>query len=88
MEKSFNERLAAGAVFRGNTDTKPGERIEPHFGAHDETTNRIHFNPTFLDAAVSGSEDARRELANTALHEGAHAIGKDHTDPVGVYYAE
>jgi hypothetical protein len=41
-----------------------------------------------LDAAVSGSEDARRELANTALHEGAHAIGKDHTDPVGVYYAE
>jgi hypothetical protein len=88
MAKSFNERLAAGAVFRGNTDTAPGERIEPHSGAHDESTNHIHFDPTFLDDAVSGTQDALRELANTALHEGAHALGKDHSDPVGAYYVE
>jgi hypothetical protein len=42
----------------------------------------MHFEPNLLDSAAIGNEKALRELANTALHETAHAMGYEHTDPV------
>ena len=91
MRTKFNDLMTSGAVFRGNTDTHESthpDSLKPHYGAWDYDTSRLHFDPTWLDAAVAGDAVARQEIANTALHESAHALGYDHSEPVGAYYAE
>jgi hypothetical protein len=89
MFTEWQSRYTSGKVFRGATQTRAGdEGVGPHWGAYDESTGNIHFDPEGLDAAASGDAVALREMMNTALHEAAHAMGYDHTDPVGPYYAE
>lgn len=52
----------------------------------------MHFEPSALDAANAADPAAIRNIVNTALHEAAHSLGFDHTDPMwmGSYdlYAE
>lgn len=84
MLAQFNASYAAGDVFRGGSNTT-------HYGAM--YNDRIHFDPQYLDAAASGNAAARREIANTALHEAAHVLGYDHpTAPTWVgnqdYYSD
>jgi hypothetical protein len=89
MRDMFNSRLAAGLVFRGATDTPPNHKgVAAHYGAYDLDSGRLHFDPYWLDQGVEGNQDAQREIANTALHEAAHGLGKDHTDAVGGLYVE
>lgn len=72
MLREFNRSFAAGAVLRGGSDTD-------HYGA--TYNDRIHFDPSWLDAAASGDAAALREIANTALHEAAHVLDYQHPNP-------
>lgn len=86
---AWQSRYTGGKVFRGGTQTVDGDQgVGPHWGAYDENTGNIHFDPEGLDAAADGDDTAVREMMNTALHETAHALGFEHTDPVGPYYQE
>jgi hypothetical protein len=93
MADRFSQIYAAGQVFRGATDTQPGDTIVgEHRGAYDPNTGHIHFDPGYLDKAASGDAYWERDLANDALHEAAHALGYNHGDstnsPWGPIYAE
>lgn len=95
MLDKFNSMLAADPplVFRGATVTQPGDPgVPPHTGGYDKNTGHMHFEQDLLDAAASGDPKALREIANTALHEAAHALGFEHTDsvasPWGPLYTE
>jgi hypothetical protein len=69
MLRQFNSSYSAGQVLRGGSDTS-------HFGA--TYNDRIHFDPSWLDAAAQGDATALREIANTALHEAAHVLDYQH----------
>jgi hypothetical protein len=93
MANKFQQMLGEGKVFRGAYNTTAGSPgIEPHMGAYDPGTDHMHFDPDFLDKANAGDSYWQRDLANDALHESAHALGYNHTDPfntgVGPIYAE
>lgn len=95
MLDKFNSMLAASPplVFRGSSKTQPGDPgIDPHTGAYDPSTGHMHFEPDLLDQAAAGDAKALREIANTALHEAAHALGFEHGDsvpsPWGPLYTE
>ena len=82
MRNQFLQSFNSGLVFRGGSNTT-GQQA--HFGA--TLNSRIHFDPWALDAAVNSPAD-QRELANTALHEAAHALGYGHpneADTNGIY---
>ena len=83
MEALFRQALEAGIVERGVYNTglpgKPGS----HFGHHESPVAigdvaGVHFGPWLLDSAATGSARWQAELANTALHEIAHAVFPDH----------
>ena len=75
MHNAFNSLYANGMVFRGGSTTMAGDpNIEPHTGAYDGNTGKMHIDPAYLDRAALGSADALRELLDTMLHEGAHAL--------------
>jgi hypothetical protein len=83
MLTEFDRLYAAGLVFRGRTDTPDGDPLTPsHVGAFDPVSGTMHFEPSALDAANGGDAAAIRSLLNTALHESAHALGYDHSDPL------
>jgi hypothetical protein len=76
--------IESGQVKGGATDTHPD-------GAWSPLTGNIHFDPTYLDSAVAGGVPLW-DIANTALHEAMHALGKDHGEPLpspwGPLYSE
>lgn len=79
----FNRLYAAGRVFRGNSTTLDGHPLSPaHVALYSRASGTMHFEPSALDAANGGDRTAIRNLLNSALHEAAHALGYDHTDPV------
>ncbi|HEU0013866.1 MAG TPA: hypothetical protein VFQ45_09285 [Longimicrobium sp.] len=84
MTEKFEHMFASGDVMRGNYDTQAdhGLGVTPHYGAYNERTQNIHFDPQYLDAAAGGSVADQKEIAKTALHEAAHALGFQHGDPV------
>lgn len=83
MMAEFDRLFAAGRVFRGGADTPEGDPLTPtHVGAFDLVAGTMHFEPSALDAANRGDAAAIRSLFNTALHEAAHSLGFDHTEPV------
>lgn len=85
----WQSRYTGGKVFRGGTQTVAGDQgVGEHWGAYDKDTGNMHFDPEGLDAAATGDATAVREMMNTALHEAAHALGFEHTDPVGPFYQE
>jgi hypothetical protein len=95
MANEFDFLLNYGVVYRGIYDTQPGDpTIDPHSGVYDTQTGRMHFDPSELDAATAGDPNALRDLANTALHEAAHALGYDHPNgfvnfpPYGPQYTD
>lgn len=85
MLDAFRTTFAKNDVFRGGSNTT-GE--DAHFGM--EFRSRIHFDPWLLNRAAGGDTIALRELANTALHEAAHVIDKDHPngETNGIYTDE
>jgi hypothetical protein len=79
----WQEMYTGGRVFRGATTTKDSDPgVDPHWGAYDSDADRIHFDPVYLDRAATGDAKTLQEMMNTALHEAAHALGYDHTEPV------
>lgn len=52
------------------------DSTESHDGAYYR--GHIHFDPSALAAAANGDPAAMREIAITALHEGAHYGGSFH----------
>lgn len=75
MHNAFNSLYANGRVFRGGSTTTAGDsNIEPHTGAYDGNTGKMHIDPLYLDRAALGTPEALRELLDTMLHEGAHAL--------------
>lgn len=83
MMSEFDRLYAAGLVFRGGTDTPEGDPLTPtHVGAFDLVAGTMHFEPLALDAANRGDAAAIRSLFNTALHESAHSLGFNHTEPI------
>lgn len=79
MRQQFQNSLAGGAVFRGGSNMTDSLA---HYGATYD--GRIHFDPWLLDLALTGDRDAQREVANTALHEAGHVLGKRHGTPTMV----
>jgi hypothetical protein len=93
MKAEFDRLMAAGNVFRGQFDTPENDpQTAVHVGAYDPVSGTMHFEPSALDAANAGDATAIRNIVNTALHEAAHSLGFDHTEPLwmGSYdlYAE
>jgi hypothetical protein len=81
----FRNALAGGFVFRGGYDSNGTTDRQPeHYGAFDPATRHIHYDPAGLDAANGGNATAIREVAITALHEGAHWGGFTH--PAGATF--
>jgi hypothetical protein len=79
MKSWFEQALEAGDVFRGAFDSDTtNDAHGPHYGAYVTGSGNIHFDPSYLDAANQGNSDAIREVAITALHEGAHWAGRMH----------
>ncbi|HSU14818.1 hypothetical protein [Longimicrobium sp.] len=72
MREQFLRSFNSGYVYRGGSNTTGSLA---HYGA--TYNSHIHFDPWALDAAVNNATD-QRELANTALHEAAHALGYSH----------
>lgn len=68
LVRKFQERFAAGKVYRGRYDT---EGNTAHYGATYD--RHIHFDPWLLNKAAN-DPTVLRELANTALHEAAHTL--------------
>ncbi|HMS01462.1 MAG TPA: hypothetical protein PKE51_00735, partial [Gemmatimonadaceae bacterium] len=87
MRQAFEILFDQGFVKRGRTDD-PDAAGEEHLAAYDPGSGEMHFDPRHLDAAHSGSPAALRDLLNSMLHEAAHALGKEHSDPVAGLYAE
>lgn len=99
MLTKFNDIWTLGNVYRGAYNTPPGT-TDPNHPEHramfDRSTGHIHVDPLYLDSAETPSPRQEywiRDLANDALHEAAHALGHDHTDPLsagawGPLYAE
>jgi hypothetical protein len=73
MRDRFMERFNADKVFRGSSDS---QGTAGHFGATYE--GKIHLDPWLLGEAQKGIVTSLRELANTALHEAAHILRRDH----------
>lgn len=93
MKRAFDKLMVTGKVFRGIANTAPNDTLtKTHFGAYDPQSGTMHFDPSGLNAANGGDPSAIRNLVNTALHEGAHFLGYDHSPPIwaGSYdlYAE
>ncbi len=66
-------------IKRGLFDTHDGDQgVDPQFGAYNSDTKNMHIDPQFLDGAATGDDYTRREVANTLLHEAAHALGLEH----------
>jgi hypothetical protein len=83
MKAEFDHLMAAGNVFRGQFDTPENDpHTAVHVGAYDPVSGTMHFEPSTLDAANAGDATAIRNIVNTALHEAAHSLGFDHTDPM------
>ncbi|HWK90383.1 MAG TPA: hypothetical protein VNP72_10315, partial [Longimicrobium sp.] len=84
MEDRFQLMFASGDVMRGNYDTQPDHAlgVKPHYGAYNERTQHIHFDPQYLESAAAGNAADQKEIVKTALHEAAHAMGYQHGDPV------
>lgn len=81
MQDRFALLLDGSKVFRGSTTTVVGDPgIDPHTAAYDEATGHIHFDPEYLTRAAAGDPYWERDLANSALHETAHALGHQHGD--------
>jgi hypothetical protein len=57
--------------------------IESKYDSATNTTTviTIAFMPWLLDSAATGSDKWKSELANSALHEAAHALGHEHKLP-------
>ena len=82
MISKVNEMMASN-IKRGIVDTHDGplnDGLPPHYGAYNETTGNIHVDPTWLDALSADNSAVQREVANTLLHEAAHAMGYDNTN--------
>ncbi|MEP6991646.1 MAG: hypothetical protein ABJA80_12015, partial [bacterium] len=62
-------------VYRGGSDTPPSDP-KPHFGAYVPSNSHMHFDPQYLNGTMSSS--TKWQVANTALHEAAHALGARH----------
>lgn len=88
MADKFAQMFADGHVYRGGSNTRAGEGIAPHFAAYDPYTNTMHFDPMWLDSAATGQSKFIQDLANSALHEMAHALGFDHSEPIAGFYSE
>jgi hypothetical protein len=73
MRGQFDNSMAAGKVFRGISDSQDSTQ---HYGL--TYVDRIHMDPWLLDGAAAGNLEYLREVANTALHEAAHVMGKSH----------
>lgn len=85
MKGEFDRLMVTGSVYRGKFDTPPNDaQTDAHVGAYDPVSRTMHFEPGAMDAANAGDPDAIRNIVNTALHEAAHALGFDHTDPVWI----
>lgn len=84
MSTQFIQKLEAGEVFRGRTDSGDDGHQE-HFGAYDPNTGHIHFDPSYIDNVnANRTAELLKDLLNTALHEAAHSLGKYHGDGVDV----
>jgi len=93
LKNEFDRLMTSGSVYRGEFDTPANDpHTAVHVGAYDPVSGTMHFEPSALDAANAGDRAAIRNIVNTALHEAAHSLRYDHTDPVwmGSYdlYAE
>jgi hypothetical protein len=78
MRNVFVAAYADGRVYRGAFNTGlPGDSAY-HYGATDPADVTIHFDPWLLDSAATGNPRWIAQIANTALHEAAHILGKDH----------
>lgn len=89
MAHKFQSLFAAGKVFRGNTSSVGDHK---HSGAFDPNTGNIHFDPDYLDDPSRRTAAGLKDLLNTALHEAAHALGKNHgpgvESPWGMRYSD
>ena len=87
MLDTFNRMLdntTQPGVFIGASDTPPRDTLA-HYGAYSDNTKHIHFDPWALNNLTAGSNKGW-QLANTALHEAAHALNHDHTAPLYMPY--
>lgn len=84
MLNNFNLLLGLGRVYEGGSDTPATDSLE-HYGAWSPGTRNLHFDPWALKAATTGS-NAAWQIANTALHEAAHYLGYNHSDPTIIPY--
>lgn len=84
MEIKLGEMIQAGQIKRGISDTKDGDPLlSRHFGAYNPATGNMHIDPFYLDSATAGGNWIQAEVANTLLHEAAHALGEDHPEDGG-----
>jgi hypothetical protein len=83
LKAEYDRLMTTGKVFRGGFDTPDNDpHTSVHVGAYDPVSMTMHFEPSALDAANAGDATAIRNIVNTALHEAAHSLGFDHTDPI------
>lgn len=88
MIDKFNQMAAEGRVYRGGSNTRPEDAMDEHYAAWDPVTNTMHYDPMWLDSASTGDPKYIRSLANSSLHEAAHALGYNHSPAVAGLYAE
>jgi hypothetical protein len=81
MAATFLGLLEQGRVIRGRTDTDAADP-DAHVGLYDPDTGHMHFEPAYLDTANLREPMALKDLLNTALHEGAHALNKRHGEAI------
>lgn len=87
MLDKFNQMFdntSQPGVFIGGSDTNQPDSLV-HYGAWSRFTQHIHFDPWALNNLTAGS-DKGWQVANTALHEAAHALGHEHTYPLMLKY--
>jgi hypothetical protein len=89
MKTWFDNMVRDKKVFRGSSTTAANDpHTKPHYGAYDPVTGNMHFEPYVLDSAAMGIPRWMNEVVNTALHEAAHAYGKEHPSgymDMGIY---
>ena len=78
MLDKFNSMFNAvpSQVFLGASDTPLTDTVA-HSAAYDPATGHIHFDPSSV-GGLAASSDKQWQIANSALHEAAHALGYGH----------
>ncbi|MEP7000671.1 MAG: hypothetical protein ABI969_09345 [bacterium] len=86
MLDRFNLMIDASPprVFIGGSDTPIADPLA-HYAAFSDSTRNIHFDPWALNNLTAAS-DKGWQIANTALHEAAHALGYQHTAAIVIAY--